>query len=183
MSGKLLSFVVVFLFLTSCGHKKEASDSKYTSNETSYLDEKKAGNFMLDKSYSTQYYTIQYPSEWSILEQVNEITDVYIGSEQYALGFTIVRFETDYSLSQVNSEGNRNVRQSGIKVSDDKLITLDGVDCYRALHEISIGNQTLKQISYTFKKGYMLYNIKFGSVITKEQEELVAAIINSFQFK
>lgn len=60
---------------------------------------------------------------------------------------------------------------------------VDGVKCYRAVQEISIQGQKVKHISYTFKKGEMLYNIKFGSVTTKAQETLAAEITKSFRFK
>ena len=63
------------------------------------------------------------------------------------------------------------------------MITLCGQKCYRAIHGVKVQNQKTRHISYTFKKGDMLYNIKFGSVNTKAQEELVDEIIETFNFK
>ena len=58
-----------------------------------------------------------------------------------------------------------------------------GQKCYRAIHEVRVKGQKVKHISYTFKKGDMLYNIKFGSVTTNAQEELADEIMKSFNFK
>lgn len=137
----------------------------------------------LEKTYSTRLYSIKYPNEWQISEHLDEMTEVYIGYQPDNFGFTIVRFETDYTLLEVNAEGNENVRQAGFRILEDKQMTVDGVKCYRAVQEISIQGQKVKHISYTFKKGDMLYNIKFGSVTTKAQENLAAEIIDSFHFK
>lgn len=111
------------------------------------------------------------------------MTEVYIGYQPDNFGFTIVRFETDYTLSEVNAEGNENVRQAGIRIFEEKQMKVDGAKCYRAIQEITIQEQKVKHISYTFKKGDMLYNIKFGSVKTKAQENLASNIIDSFHFK
>ena len=111
------------------------------------------------------------------------MTEVYIGYQPDNFGFTIVRFETDYSLSEVNVEGNENVRQAGFRILEEKQMKVDGVKCYRVIQEITIQGQKVKHISYTFKKGDMLYNVKFGSVTTKAQETLASEIIDSFHFK
>ncbi len=137
----------------------------------------------LSVQYSTNLYSIKHPKGWQVVERFNEMTDAYIGDQTDDFGFTIVRFEVDLSLAELNAEGNANLRQGGIKILEDKLIEVDGVKCYRAVHEISLPNQTVKHISYTFKKGNMLYNIKFGDVKTKDKEKLVDGIMNSFRFK
>jgi hypothetical protein len=133
--------------------------------------------------YSHKYYSINYPNGWDVIEQLNEMTDVYIGSKEDNFGFTIVRFETDYPLSEINTEGKENIKQAGFNVIENKLITLCGMKCYRGIYEIKLQGQSFRQISYTFKKGNMLYNIKFGNVIEKEQEKLATEIIKSFHLK
>ena len=133
--------------------------------------------------YSNNYYSIKYPKGWNVIEQLNEMTDVYIGSETENFGFTIVRFETDYTLSEINADGNENIRQAGFRIKEEKTINLRGLKCYRAIYEVSVQNKNVKQISYTFKKSNMLYNIKFGSVTTKAQEALASKIIETFNFK
>lgn len=105
------------------------------------------------------------------------------GYQPENFGFTIVHFETDYSLSEVNAEGNENLKQSGFRVLEEKQMKVDGVKCYKAVYEISLQGQKVKHISYTFKKSDMLYNVKFGSVTTKTQETLAADIIDSFRFE
>lgn len=132
--------------------------------------------------YSNNYYSIKYPKGWNVIEHLNEMTDVYIGSKKENFGFTIVRFETDYTLSEINGEGNESVRQAGFRIKEEKPIILRGMKCYRAIHEVSVQNQNIKHISYTFKKDNMLYNIKFGSVTTKAQETLASEIIETFNF-
>lgn len=139
--------------------------------------------FLLEKTYSTPFYSIKYPKQWQVQEHLDEMTEVYIGYQPDNFGFTIVRFETDYTLSEVNAEGNENVRQAGIRILEEKQMKVDGAKCYRAIQEITIQGQKVKHISYTFKKGDMLYNIKFGSVKTKAQENLASSIIDSFHFK
>ncbi len=136
-----------------------------------------------DKSYATSYYTIKYPKHWQVQEHIDEMTEVYIGYQPENFGFTIVRFETDYSLAEVNAEGNKNVRQAGFRILEEKQMKVDGVKCYKTIQEIAIQGQKVKHISYTFKKGDMLYNIKFGSVTTRTQESLASDIIDSFHFK
>ena len=117
------------------------------------------------------------------VERFNEMTDAYVGDPTDDFGFTIVRFEVDLSLAELNAEGNANLRQAGIKILEDKLIEIDGVKCYRAVQEISVSGQKVKHISYTFKKGNMLYNVKFGDVKTMEKEILVDGMMSSFRFK
>lgn len=137
----------------------------------------------LESSYSNRYYALKYPKGWKIIEHLDAMTDVYIGSESDNFGFTILRFETDYCLSEINAEGNAGIKQAGVKIREDKLITVNGIKCYRAIHEINMQNQKVKHISYTFKKDNMLYNIKFGSVTTKAQEALATEIMKSFYLK
>lgn len=141
------------------------------------------GTVSLEKTYSTRFYSVKYPKGWKITEHLDEMTEVYIGYQPENFGFTIVRFATDYTLSEVNAEGNENVRQAGFRILEEKQMTVDRMKCYKAVQEISIQGQKVKHISYTFKKGDMLYNIKFGSVTTKAQETLAAEIIDSFRFK
>ncbi len=140
-------------------------------------------NIPLKCLYSNKDYTIKYPEGWECTENIDEMTDVYIGSASNNFGFTIVKFETNYSLSQINTEGNKSITQAGFIIKEEKPITLRGLKCYRAIHEVSIQNQNVEHISYTFKRGNMLYNIKFGSVTTKAQETLASEIIETFDFK
>lgn len=137
----------------------------------------------LERMYTSKYYSISYPKKWKVIEQLDAMTDVYIGSEEINFGFTIVRFETDYSLEEANIEGNKNARQAGIKIIHDKQIIIDGIKGYRAIHELEIYGEKVKHISYTFKKGDILYNVKFGSVTKQIQETLAEDIMMSFRFK
>lgn len=111
------------------------------------------------------------------------MTEVYIGHQPENFGFTIVRFITDSTLSEVIAEGNENLRQGGFRILKEKQMTVDRMKCYRAVQEIYSHGKKVKHISYTFKKGDVLYNIKFGSVTTKKQEKTAVEIIGSFRFK
>lgn len=136
-----------------------------------------------DKTYSNHYYSIKYPKEWKAIENIDEMTDVYIGSQQQDFGFTVVRIETDYSLSEAHAEANENIRQLGFSIINDYQVTLAGVKCYKTLQEGTIQNKRIKHLSYIFKKGEMFYSIKFGNLSNNEQASLADEIMTSFCFK
>ena len=156
--------------------------TKKGTNETVDVTTKNTQVVPLEKTYTTKFYSIKYPKQWLVQKPLDEMTEVYIGSQTDNFGFTVVRFETDYSLSEINAEGNENLRQTGFRIFENKQGEIKGEKCYKTVQEISIQNQKVKHISYTFKKDNMLYNIKFGSVATKTQEKLVTEIMKSFQF-
>ena len=139
----------------------------------------------LCKLYTTNNYSIKYPEDWIVLENLDEVTEVYIGSPTGDLGFSVVRFETEYTLEEVNDEGRNNLKQTGVynTISNDEIVTIDGVKCYKAIHKISLQEQKATHISYTCKKNQTLYNIKFSSLNTPINETHVDNIINSFRFK
>lgn len=137
----------------------------------------------LSRTYSTPYYSVKYPQGWQYQENLNEMTDVYIGSEPDNFGFTLVRGNTDYSLVEVMTQGDENLRQAGFRVLESKKTTVSGRPAYRSVHEVSVSGEVVRHISYTFKKGEMLFNVKFGSVTSKAQEVLAAQIMQSFHLK
>ena len=137
----------------------------------------------LVNTYSKSTYSIKYPKQWQVLENLNDMTETYIGYKPENFGFTVVRFKTDETLSQIHADGNESVRQAGFKIIEDKQTKVDGVKCYRQVLIMNIKGQEAINISYTFKKDGMLYDFRFGSVTTKAQEALAAEIIKSFRFK
>lgn len=142
-----------------------------------------AQSAQLANTYSTRYYSVRYPAGWKCYEHINAMTDVYIGRQAEEFGFTIVRFETDLSLAEAKAEGVSNLKQSGVKILEEKQMTVAGVKCYRIVLEIRAMGQVAKQISYTFKRGDMLYDIKFGTISKTSHEKIAADIIASFRFK
>ncbi len=156
-------------------NEKEINDDVSKNTEGGQAD-------LLEKTYSTKYYCIKYPQGWRVLEHLDAMTDVYVGNPQDNFGFTIVRFETNASLSEANAEGKENLRQAGFIIKENKQMTVNGVKCFRSIQEISIGGQKSKLISYLIKKDDMLYDVKFGSVTTKSHEILAADIIDTFHF-
>lgn len=85
-----------------------------------------------DKSYTTSNYSIKYPKEWKVIENIDEETDACIVSETGKTGMIIMRFKTEFSLAEGNANGNENMRQAGARILEEKLITFKGVKCYRA---------------------------------------------------
>lgn len=142
-----------------------------------------AQSAQLANTYSTRYYSVRYPAGWKYYEHINAMTDVYIGHLAEEFGFTIVRFETDLSLAEAKAEGVSNLKQSGVKILEEKQMTVAGVKCYRIVLEIRAMGQVARQISYTFKRGDMLYDIKFGTISKASHEKIAADIIASFRFK
>ena len=179
--------ISISLLKGSMNGVKEMGDKIYASLKPCRAKEAEAKdqNTLLkaDKAYSNSYYTIKYPKEWKAVENINEMTDAYIGSQEEDFGFTIVRFKTDYSISEAHTEGNENVRQAGFRILNDKQITLAGVKCYESLQVATIQGKEIKHLSYLFKKGDMLYSIKFGNLSNVEKGTLADEIIASFRFK
>ena len=137
-----------------------------------------------NKTYSNKFFSVKYPSHWEYIEKLDAMTDVYIGSEKENFGFTVVRFETDETLDAINSESNDNLRKSEfMKLIKESKTIVDGLKCYYSIQEIYAKGEKVKHISYSFKKGRMFYNVKFGSVVNETQEKLAKQIINTFKVK
>lgn len=146
-------------------------------------DEKgKSENFSMR---NTNYYSIEYPKEWKILTNVDQMTDAYIGASNDLLGFTIVFFDTDYSLSEINEESNSQMRKLDAKFSENKKITINGQQCFKSVFEYEMAGRKMKNISYVFKKGDTMYSVKFGSDPKEVNNNLalIEKIINTFHIK
>ncbi len=137
------------------------------------------------KSYSNSNFSVSYPSSWKVQQNIDEMTDVYIGSPSGRIGFTVLHFQTDYSLTEINKEGKNNLMQTGAEILEGSKITVSGVPCYKQIIEMPYNGQTYKQISYTLKKGNYAYNIKFGNDAKwlLENKSLVEDIVRSFKLK
>lgn len=195
MSKKLNDIEYVIFFTTPVMGKSKAEGVIHHvrqsltahSNEMEVIDGKdakkgKSDNFV---SRSTNYYSIEYPKEWKVLTNVDQMTDAYIGAANDLLGFTIVFFDTDYSLAEINEESNSNMRELNAKFSTNKKITINGQPCYKSVYEYDMAGKHLKNISYVFKKGETMYSVKFGSD-PKEIDNnlgLIDKIINTFHIK
>lgn len=157
------------------------------SDEIEVIDGKdapkgKTGNF---STRSTNYYSIEYPKEWKVLTNVDQMTDAYIGSPNDLLGFTIVFFDTEYSLAEINEESNSQMRQLDAKFSENKKTTINGQPCYKSVFEYEMAGRKMKNISYVFKKGNTMYSVKFGSDPKEVNDNiaLIEKIIKTFQIK
>ena len=134
---------------------------------------------------NTNYYSIDYPKQWSIVTNPDQMTDVYLGDPEGKIGCTILFFDTDYSLSELNAEGNANMKNAGATITSSTKISINGQSCYKTIFEYSLGDMKVKQVSYLFKKGETLYSVKFGND-QKEIDEnsvLIEKIMSTFKIK
>ena len=132
---------------------------------------------------STDYYSIDYPLDWSVVIKPDPLSDVYIGDPEGNLGFTILFFHTEDSLSEINKEGNSNMTNAGAKLTYNNQKNINGQECFKSIFEFSVNYKTFKHISYTFKKNNTLFNVKFGGkkTIIDKNSALIENIIQSFK--
>ena len=138
------------------------------------------------KTRQTKYYSIKYPQDWKMLTNYNEFIDVYIGSPDGQIGFTVLFVETDESLYNVVKEGNIELEKAGFnRIISNNKTTVNGQECYKTLIDVSMDNTHWKHVSYTFKKGNMIYNVKFGGLfdVIGANTNLINQIISTFQMK
>lgn len=99
---------------------------------------------------------------WKVVHNPDPISDVYIGDSMGHIGFTVLYFETNQSVTEINKIANRNAIQTGMEVCENELVTLKGLEGYRTIYLFSMGGINQTHISYLLKKGNLIYNIKFG---------------------
>ena len=149
-------------------------------------DDEKSVNWGNDYSVrETKYYSIMYPSSWQMVKNPDQMTDVYLGDSDGRIGCTILFFDTDYSLAEINEESNISAQQAGMRLIENKQLTINGNRCYKAVYEFFYANTDIKQISYTFKRGNTMYNVKFGNNkrYVDEDIDIINNVINSFLIK
>ena len=134
---------------------------------------------------NTNYYSIDYPKEWTILTNPDQMTDVYLGDPDGKIGCTILFFDVDYSLSELNEEGNANMRNAGAKITSNQKININGKPCYKTIFEFSLGDTEVKQVSYLFKKDETMYSVKFGNdkKAIDDNIALIDKIMSTFKIK
>ncbi|MBQ9893461.1 MAG: hypothetical protein IJM35_09950 [Bacteroidales bacterium] len=138
-------------------------------------------NSILSTRTTTQY-SILYPFNWRVKEKPDSISDVYIGAEGGDIGFTILYFDSGYSIDRVNSDGLKSMRKAGMSVVSNDKVSINGYSGYKTVYDFSFNETDCRQISYTIKNGKTVYNIKFGNnrYIIDQNLELIEKIINSF---
>lgn len=184
----LASFLV---FLCSCDNKRQ--NETHNSQSNLKLSPKWEAHTISPQNEiksdfttrNTNLYSIDYPKQWKIVSNPDQMTDVYVGDSEGNLGFTILFFDTEYSLSEVNNEGNANMKSAGAKIVFNNSITISGQTCYKTIYEYSIESMEIKQISYTLKKGNTVYNVKFGNnkKAIDNNITLIDNIISTFKIK
>lgn len=170
---KIILTLLVGLMATVSGFAQS-----YTTNYSNY----NTGQF---KTWNAMYYSIKYPASWRTLTNFDYMSDVYIGSTNGKIGFTVLFFDTELSLSEVVNMGNVDMKKAGANVVSNKIITINGQTCYKTVFEYWMNGFHVKHISYTFKKGQKIFNVKFGSSYNEVNANaaLIDEIIGSFKMK
>lgn len=137
------------------------------------------------KTYSNPYLSIIYPKEWSIVKNPDGMTDAYIGTQDETLGYTIVRFNTEASLSEIVQEAKNGARAGGMRISENNNTTIKSIPCNIMVNEFDYNGIAIKTIAYNFKKGDTFYSIKFGTQkkYVDANGDLINQIINSLELK
>lgn len=106
---------------------------------------------------------LSYPQKWEIVNRPDEMSDVYIGNPDGSLCFTVVRFDTDYSLNEIIQESKANSEAYGMPVISCENITIKGIKCNKMVNEYDFQGVQVKTIAYTFKRANTMYSFKFGT--------------------
>ena len=139
-------FIIILLFIGSMMNTSYAV-SKSINKTLDQIDDK-YNSFVI---YSGDGYSIGYPKMWKVVHNPDPISDVYIGDSMGHIGFTVLYFETNQSVTEINKIANKN-----------ELVTLKSLEGYRTIYLFSMGGINQTHISYLLKKGNLIYNIKFG---------------------
>lgn len=148
--------IIILLFIGSMMNGYAVSKP---INETLDQIDDKSNSFVV---YSGDGYSISYPDKWRVVHNPDPISDVYIGDSMGHIGFTVLYFETSQSVAELNKTVNGNAMQTGMKISENEPVTLKGMEGYKTIYLFPMGGINQTHISYLFKKGNIVYNIKFG---------------------
>ncbi len=137
------------------------------------------------KTYSNPHFSISYPTDWKNVDLPDAMSDVYLGAEDESLGFTVVRFDTDATLSAIVAEAKTGAQQGGMSVTDNKNMKLNGMNCNRMVCEFDYQGIPIKTVAYSFKNGNTFYCIKFGTrkAEVDSNAKLIDEIIKTFEIK
>ena len=144
-------------------------------------------NFCASKlmlTYDNNYYSVKYPICWQPFDHPDQMSDVYIGSNQEQFGVIIVRFYQAASLQDIKSEMMNNQRQLGLSVSSAQTKIADKSG-YKITSTGTINSQRVKFIEYIFKNDNMFYDLKFGgdAKVANNYNQEMQNILNSFTLK
>ncbi|MBP5368524.1 MAG: hypothetical protein J6Z01_08760 [Bacteroidales bacterium] len=138
------------------------------------------------KQYSSNLYSISYPSYWLCVEHPNDNIDVAFG-QTIGIAFSIFHIDSDQSLKNIVDYANKEMQlQFSAKILSNNIIKLCNIDCYKTTYTFSYGNTVdNKQISYALKKGRTYYNIRFNGdkYDIDNNAQLIETIINTFELK
>lgn len=134
--------------------------------------------------YENKYFSVSFPKSWQYLEHPDAMSDVYIGSKNEQFGVIIVRFEQVLNLEAINKELLNQQKNLGLRVSNQPC-KIAGKKGYKTVSSGKIAGQSIEFIEYSFKDGYMFYDLKFGTDpdAARKYRKEVQEIVNSFTLK
>ena len=141
------------------------------------------------KTFSNGIYSIQYPKDWVVTKNINEFTDVHIGSTTANIGLTIIQFSTEQSLNDVQKSSDENMVNAGFDIVEKQELIINGSKAYERTYftidknvDIFSDNYNIAFMSYILKKDSIIYNIKFGNCYKDEHAKIARKLINTFMF-
>lgn len=134
--------------------------------------------------FENEFYKIEYPAGWKYMTNPDGVSDVYIGKGNEMFGFTIMHFETEYSLNDIVDNEKSTWKQLGISSKYNKS-NIGGEQAFRCVASGNVQGIQMKNVSYSFKHKGIFYNIKFGNdpKLMDENSNVIEEIVKSFQFK
>ena len=137
--------------------------------------------------YTNNLFSVSYPSEWSLIEKPDEMSDVYIGSNVEEFYLSILHFDDlGMTLKEIIDISNSDLKSNGLSVIKNQQTKVAGYDAYETIFEGEILGVKTKYISYSFltEKG-TFYNIKFGHKpeLIDKNSKLISRILKSFKLK
>ncbi len=134
--------------------------------------------------FENEFYKIEYPAGWKYMTNPDGVSDVYIGKGNEMFGFTIMHFETEYSLDDIVDNEKSSWKQLGVTSKYTKS-NIGGELTYRCVANGTIQGIQMKNVSYSLKHKGIFYNIKFGNdpKLMDENLDVIEEIVKSFQFK
>lgn len=191
-------FMVVTMAISSCkGQHKESELNRniFTSDSTAkHVDYVIGNDNTLEsnnsmRTYSNGVYSIQYPKDWIVTKDLNDFTDVHIGSKTANIGFTIIHFSSEQSLEDVQKASDGNMVEAGFDIVENRELEISGLRAYETTYFIRnmeadnlSDDYNIAFISYLLKKNEIIYNIKFGNCFEDKNVKIARNIINTFIF-
>ncbi len=109
--------------------------------------------------------------------------DAYIGGSNGMFGCAISCFDTDRDLIEIGKEMAEFMKSINATTNTASTVSINGTSAYKLSCEYSYGGQSVKEVSYNFKKDSTFYNVKFGTDVeaVNKNRTLIEHMISSFK--